>query len=100
MAIPRTYLALDSGTTNTRIWLIHGGKVAGKAQVQAGVRDTARTGSTVFLKDAIRGGIGQVLEQTGQRAPEVAVAAGMIGSELGLLEVRSEERRVGKECRL
>lgn len=87
MAAPRTWLALDSGTTNTRVWLIKDSKVIGKTKVPAGVRDTARTGTREYLKDAIRGAISQLLIQSGEPAPKLALAAGMIGSELGLIEV-------------
>jgi len=82
-----TFLAMDSGTTNTRVWLIREGEVLAKAFVQAGVRDTARTGSLDFLKDGIRTAISQVLEQAGEKPPPFALAAGMITSGLGLLEL-------------
>jgi 2-dehydro-3-deoxygalactonokinase len=91
MAVGHTWLAVDSGTTNTRVWLIKDGRAIGKTKAPAGVRDTARTGTKQFLRDAIRGAISQLLVQTGEQtlepAPKLALAAGMIGSELGLLEV-------------
>ncbi len=91
----RKYLALDSGTTNTRVWLIEHGAVIARTQVQAGVRDTSRTGSAAFLKNAIRDAIGEVLRQAGSPVPELALAAGMIGSELGLAEVPHLRAPVG-----
>jgi len=90
-----TFLAMDSGTTNTRVWLIREGKVLAKTQVQAGVRDTARTGSLAFLKEGIRTAIGRVLEQAGENPPPFALAAGMITSGLGLLELPHLQAPVG-----
>lgn len=91
----RVFLAMDSGTTNTRVWLIREGKVLAKAFVQAGVRDTARTGSLEVLKDGIRTAIAQVLEQAGEKPPAFALAAGMITSGLGLVELPHAPAPVG-----
>ena len=38
-------LTLDSGTTNTRAYVVHNGKVVGSAFQPVGSRDTAITGS-------------------------------------------------------
>ncbi|RMF87107.1 MAG: 2-dehydro-3-deoxygalactonokinase [Nitrospinota bacterium] len=87
MQSEKPFLAIDSGTTNTRVWLVRAGTVLAKAQVQAGVRDTARTGSLAFLKAGIKRAIDQVLQQSGAHLPPFALAAGMITSGLGLLEL-------------
>jgi 2-dehydro-3-deoxygalactonokinase len=83
----RPFLAIDCGTTNTRVWLIEDGEVTARAEVMAGVRDTARTGSTVVLRRGIAKAIGQASSQAGVERPTFALAAGMITSNLGLVEL-------------
>jgi 2-dehydro-3-deoxygalactonokinase len=87
MQIPSVFLAIDSGTTNSRVWVLREGKPVSRAQVQAGVRDTAATGSSDALKRGIRQAIEMACEQAGEEIPELALAAGMITSELGLAEL-------------
>ncbi len=82
-----TFLAIDSGTTNTRVWLIKNSAVVAKAHIQAGVRDTARTGNVALLKEGIRTAITQVVENSGEPLPALGMAAGMITSSLGLVEL-------------
>jgi 2-dehydro-3-deoxygalactonokinase len=81
------FLAIDCGTTNTRVWLLRGGDVAARAEVEAGVRDTARTGSPATLKGGISHAIEQAAAQAGGEPPDVALAAGMITSPLGLVNI-------------
>ena len=81
------FLAIDSGTTHTRVWLIRDGEIAARVQVDAGVRDTARTGSTATLRGAIGSAVQQAAARAGERPPRVALAAGMITSNLGLVEL-------------
>ena len=38
-------VCVDMGTTNTRVWLVHGHEVVARAQSNVGVRDTARDGT-------------------------------------------------------
>ena len=83
----KPFLAIDCGTTNTRVWLIEGGEVAARAEVMAGVRDTARTGSTATLRGGIAKAIDQASSQAGVERPAFALAAGMITSNLGLVEL-------------
>jgi len=87
MQPPRLFLAIDSGTTNTRVWLLRDGEVVARADVLAGVRDTARTGSVATLRDGVRAAIRQAASQAGGETPTVALAAGMITSGLGLVEL-------------
>jgi len=82
-----TVLAIDSGTTNTRVWLLRAGHVVARSQVEAGVRDTARTGSVATLRDGIRLAIERTTGQAGGDPPAFAMAAGMITSGLGLVEL-------------
>ena len=82
----RKWIALDGGTTHTRIRLMNGETVVAEVKCPAGAGDTARTGTIATLRDAVRGGIGTVLEEAKYAPQDVAeiIASGMIGSELGL----------------
>jgi 2-dehydro-3-deoxygalactonokinase len=73
------FIALDTGTTRTRAWLVADGRVVGEARADAGVRDTARDGSPARLLDALAA----VLTALGGGDAPV-LSAGMIGSSLGL----------------
>ncbi len=97
MNIPSVLLAIDSGTTNTRVWLLREGRPVSRAQVQAGVRDTAATGSPETLKRGIRQAIRTACEQAGEGIPSLALAAGMITSELGLHELAHVPTKAGWE---
>lgn len=79
------------GTTNTRVWLVRGKEVLARAQASAGVRDTAREGSSDRIKSALRDCISEIREQIRvhkiSSEPRVVLAAGMITSPLGLANV-------------
>ena len=79
-------LTLDTGTTNTRVRLLRGRTVLAERSARVGVRDTAITGSTARLREAIRTAILSLLQeaQVGERQVEVILASGMITSDLGL----------------
>jgi len=80
-------IAIDGGSTNTRVWLLRKGQVLARASAMVGVRATARAGSPDTLHAALRQMISQVrAEQPGVK-PSLVVAAGMITSALGLAEV-------------
>ncbi|HMY74896.1 MAG TPA: 2-dehydro-3-deoxygalactonokinase [Blastocatellia bacterium] len=82
---------IDTGTTNSRVWLMRGAEVLAKANAQIGVRDSAKDGSTERLRAALRDLIAAVRlkarAETSQAAPACVVAAGMITSSLGLADV-------------
>ncbi|MGH9937333.1 MAG: 2-dehydro-3-deoxygalactonokinase, partial [Blastocatellia bacterium] len=84
-------ICVDAGTTNTRVWLTVGDQVVARAQTGVGIRDTARDGSSERLRGALRELINQVRgaarNQGCARSPECVIAAGMITSPLGLVEV-------------
>ncbi len=84
-------ICVDAGTTNTRVWLTAGDVVIARAQTGVGVRDTARDGSSERLRNALRELIDQVRDEARNqgyaRSPECVIAAGMITSPLGLVEV-------------
>jgi 2-dehydro-3-deoxygalactonokinase len=75
---------IDTGTTNTRVWLMRGAEVIARADTMVGVRDSARDGSTERLQTALRNLIAAV--QAREKASGV-IAAGMITSALGLADV-------------
>jgi len=81
---------VDMGTTNTRVWLMCGDRIVASANELIGIRDSARDGS-----GAIRKGLRELItkachetQRSGEcSSPQYIVAAGMIGSNLGLTEV-------------
>ncbi len=78
-------ICVDTGTTNTRVWLTEGANVIAQARASVGVRDTARDSSPARLHEALRNLIAEV--RAGQETPSAVLAAGMITSPLGLAEV-------------
>jgi 2-dehydro-3-deoxygalactonokinase len=82
-------ICIDTGTTNTRVWLTVGDQIIASARAGVGVRDTARDGSPARLHKALRELIAQMQTQAKEIAqtPRAVLAAGMITSPLGLVEV-------------
>ncbi|MCI0524604.1 MAG: 2-dehydro-3-deoxygalactonokinase, partial [Acidobacteria bacterium] len=84
-------ICVDTGTTNTRVWLTQGDRIIARAQTGVGVRDTARDGSPARLRNALRELIAQVRAEAVNaglnQSPSCVIAAGMITSPLGLAEV-------------
>ena len=76
---------IDGGTTNTRVWLRRGAQVEGPERLAVGVRDTALDGVNTRLKRELAGAFDRLA--AGAVRPALAVAAGMITSPLGLIEV-------------
>ncbi len=80
-------IAIDGGSTNTRVWLLREGIVLAQASAMVGVRDTARDGSSEKLRAALRQMIARVRAEQPGIQPLLVAAAGMITSPLGLAEV-------------
>lgn len=82
-------LTIDTGTTNTRVYLVDGETIKGSVKVHAGAGDTAKTGSNQFLKDSLRSEINKLLtdHNVAEGDLRAVYASGMITSELGLCEV-------------
>lgn len=82
-------IAIDGGTSTTRVCLVEEGHCIARFQVPVGVRDTAASGSNQKLQEAVRQGISQVLESSGLSLEQVrgVYAGGMITSDVGLAEV-------------
>lgn len=92
-------ITIDCGTTNTRVALWKGNDMSAAAKSEAGVRDTARTGSTEFLAKAVAGCLQDVVKQAGIAPADVAavLASGMITSNIGLKEISHLVAPAGKK---
>lgn len=80
----KTVIFVDTGTTNSRVWLVRENEILARAEAMVGVRDTAREGNNDKLKAALRDLISEV--QSTHQASAV-IAAGMITSALGLADI-------------
>jgi len=92
-------ITIDTGTTNTRVKLWHGGQVIAQSCAEVGVRDTAISGSRDKLQAGVRNAIQMVLTEAAieLQQVEVMVASGMITSDFGLHEVPHVEAPAGIE---
>ncbi len=83
------FLTIDTGTTNTRIYLADGETIINSIKIHAGAGDTAKTGNNQYLKKCLKTGIETLLSDSGINLKDISAvyASGMITSELGLLEV-------------
>jgi 2-dehydro-3-deoxygalactonokinase len=84
-----TLVCVDTGTTNTRAWLLHDERVLARREAAVGARDTARDGHNGRLKAALREAVNGLLREGPEDLPppRLIAAAGMITSPQGLLEV-------------
>jgi 2-dehydro-3-deoxygalactonokinase len=84
-----TLVCVDTGTTNTRVWLTAGERLVARREVPVGARDTARDGQNGRLRAALREALEDLLRArpSDVPAPRLIAAAGMITSPQGLLEV-------------
>ena len=89
MSEAEALLCVDTGTTNTRVWLLHGDRVIARREAPVGARDTARDGHNGRLKDGLRAALNALLSERPDDVPtpRLIAAAGMITSAQGLLEV-------------
>jgi 2-dehydro-3-deoxygalactonokinase len=91
-------LAVDSGTTSTRVWVLEGGEVKASAGSRGGARDVVRTKDPSALLRRVRFPADEALALAGStwEAVKAVVAFGMITSELGLEEVPHLEAPVSR----
>src|SRR5690606_12289343 len=84
-------ITIDSGTTNTRIYLVDGSdyRIIDMMKKNVGVRNAAINGSADELKRELRDGLGDILRRNRCEPADIAyiAAAGMITSNLGLVQV-------------
>ena len=83
------FAAIDTGTTNTRIYIINKNEIVGKAYKKIGVRDTAISGSKKLLKQGIRACFFEAVENAEVKLEQIdfAIASGMIITEIGLIDI-------------
>ncbi|MET4677310.1 2-dehydro-3-deoxygalactonokinase [Luteibacter sp. ME-Dv--P-043b] len=82
-------LTIDTGTTNTRVTAWQDGEAVAMTTRPVGVRDTAITGNTGKLEQALRDAIAGVLFAAGMTQSDIGpvLASGMITSNMGLCEI-------------
>lgn len=78
-------IAIDSGTSNTRAYLVEDGRVLADHSRSVGSRDTAIDGHSGRLARGVRELIGLLAAAGGQ--VETVVASGMITSNMGLCDI-------------
>ncbi|MDP4134089.1 MAG: 2-dehydro-3-deoxygalactonokinase [Bacillota bacterium] len=83
------FIAIDGGTTNTRLALYDGSKILRTVKKFVGARDTAISGSNESLESAVKEGINELLNTYGISSEkiEVILASGMICSDMGLYSI-------------
>lgn len=83
------FIAIDGGTTNTRLVLARGDELISRVKIPVGAGDTARTGSTELLTKGVSSALEEVLARGGVTRAQIGgvFASGMICSELGLHHV-------------
>ena len=81
-----TYFAVDTGTTNTTVWLMKDDKILRESNHPVGVRQTSIRGNRELLESTLRGTF-RSLSRRAPSPPRFVLAAGMLTSQLGLLEL-------------
>lgn len=91
------YIAMDMGTTNTRIWLCENGTVTDKSKERFGAK-TGKAEGKEALFSKTRNMIRELLSKNSlsERDIECIVVSGMAGSEIGLCEV--PHRAIPTDC--
>ena len=81
------YITIDSGTTNTRVSLVTGGRIVDSRKFNVGAKKGMENGQ--LLRDALRGGIVDILQanEITEEQIECILASGMITSEFGLINL-------------
>jgi len=80
------YIAMDMGTTNTRLWLCDGDAVVAAAKAPIGAGTTKKEGKA-YLFSQLTQLLDRLIEENGSPEITCILASGMAGSELGLREV-------------
>lgn len=82
-------MAIDGGTTNTRIRVLKDEKIISKAHVPVGVRNTAIAGCNKELVEGLREGVHMALASAGltEKDLQLVVASGMLTSNVGIMEI-------------
>ena len=82
-------VTIDSGTTNSRVFVWKGRELLAEASRPVGVRDTAITGSTETLAKGVKEAVEEALGKAGILSTEgiTFLSSGMITSNVGLCEI-------------
>lgn len=80
------YFALDTGTTNTTVWLMDVARILRESKHPVGVRQTSIRGNRQLLESTLRGAFDS-LSRHAPSPPKFVLAAGMLTSRLGLFEL-------------
>jgi len=86
MSAEGTYLAIDGGTTRTRVRLWHADRVIDECEAHVGARDVAADGEARPIEEALRVLI-RTLRERNAVEPSAVVCSGMISSDVGLVNV-------------
>lgn len=83
----KRYIAIDGGTTNTRVSLVEEGMTVGTVKINVGARKSI--GGNSELKNEVRGAISELLKEHNLAETDIvcAIASGMITSEYGLCKL-------------
>lgn len=92
-------IAVDSGTTNTRILILQDNEIVAREKCNVGNRNVAMTGSKKVLEEAVSDLIHKGLDKINKKIEDVSyvVGSGMITSNLGLIEIPHLEAPVSIE---
>lgn len=80
-------VAIDGGTTRTRVRVLHETQVVAGIPADVGVRDVARTGSSTALHERLADAIPKALAELPTDEVVTIVVSGMLTSEVGLAAV-------------
>lgn len=82
-------LVIDSGTTNSKVWIAKNSTIMGKSYIHVGAQDVAMAGNVNKLKEGLKRAVSEALRKTNTKLKEIkmAVACGMITSDLGLINM-------------
>src|SRR5207247_8585082 len=81
-----TYFAVDTGTTNTTVWLMRDDRILRESKHPVGVRQTSIHADRELLESALRGTF-RSLSRRAPSPPRFVLAAGMLTSQVVLCEV-------------
>jgi 2-dehydro-3-deoxygalactonokinase len=80
------YFAVDTGTTNTTVWIMDGPRILRESKHPVGVRQTSIRGNRQLLESTLRGAF-HSLSKNAPSPPKFVLVAGMLTSRLGFFEV-------------
>lgn len=80
------YFAVDTGTTNTTVWLMKDDRILRESKHTVGVRQNSIRGDRKLLESTLRQTF-RSLSRQAPSPPSFVLVAGMLTSKLGFLEV-------------